>query len=182
LWLLPRLGNSQKEHPDIDIPVTANNRVLDLESENIDLAIRYWPKRACPRAQPACSARWWRRSPARMWRDTHSATSNGLLDQTFLELDERSRPWLRWSAWLTARGLGGARPKTYLHFNQYDQVIQAVVEGHGVALGRLGLILPMIDDGRLVAQPSGKNGASSFAYWLTKQDRAWRNEVQLFAE
>jgi DNA-binding transcriptional LysR family regulator len=182
LWLLPRLGNFQKAHPDIDIRVTANNRVLDLEAENIDLAIRYCPEAGAPQGAirlfgevvaPVAS----KDVALHAFRDAES-----LLGQTFLELDERSRPWLRWSEWLTARGLGGARPKTYLHFNQYDQVIQAAVEGHGVALGRLGLILPMIDDGRLVAQPSGKNGASNFAYWLTKHDGAWRNEVQLFAE
>lgn len=182
LWLLPRLGRFQAEHPEIDIRVAATNRMLDLEVENIDLAIRYCAEASASqgalRLFGEVVAPVARRDVARhAFRDAES-----LLDQTFLELDERSRPWLRWSEWLAARGLGGARPKAYLSFNQYDQVIQAALEGHGVALGRLGLILPMIDDGRLVAQPSGQHGASHFAYWMTKHDKAWRNEVHLFAD
>lgn len=41
-----------------------------------------------------------------------------------------------------------AKPKAYRHLNQYDQVIQAAIEGHGVALGRIPLVLPMLKDGR----------------------------------
>lgn len=182
LWLLPRLGSFQAQHPNIDIRVAANNRLLDLETENIDLAIRYCPEAGAPpdaiRLFGEVVAPVARRDVAlRAFRSDES-----LLDQTFLELDERSRPWLRWSEWLTARGLGGARPKAYLSFNQYDQVIQAAMEGHGVALGRLGLVLPMIQDGRLIAQPSRQHGASNFAYWMTKDGRDWRDEVRLFAD
>jgi LysR family glycine cleavage system transcriptional activator len=182
LWLLPRLGSFQAEHPNIDIRVVANNRLLDIEIENIDLAIRY-----CTEASVSGSA-------IRLFGEVVTPVARKdvaiqafdddkrLLDQNLLELDERSRPWLRWSEWLAARGLGDARPKAYLYFNQYDQVIQAAVEGHGVALGRLGLILPMIEDGRLVAQPSAQHGTSNFAYWMAKHDSAWRNDVQLFAD
>lgn len=182
LWLLPRLGSFQAEHPNIDIRLVANNRLLDIETENIDLAIRY-----CTEASaPGNAIRLFGETVAPVARKDVALQAFGdagrLLDQNFLELDERSRPWLRWSDWLTARGLGEARPKAYLYFNQYDQVIQAAVEGHGVALGRLGLILPMIEDGRLVAQPSGQHGTSNFAYWMTKHTGAWREDVQLFAD
>ena len=182
LWLLPRLKSFQAEHPNIDIRVIANNRLLDIEIENIDLAIRYCTEATAPEgairlfgevvAPVAC-------------KDVALGAfgdARRLLDQNFLELDERSRPWLRWSEWLTARGLGGARPRAYLFFNQYDQVIQAAMEGHGVALGRLGLILPMIEDGRLIAHPGGQHGTSNFAYWMTKRGSSWRNDVQLFAD
>lgn len=181
LWLLPRLGSFQAEHPNIDIRVAATNRVLDIETEHIDLAIRYCTEASAPQG----AVRLFGEVVAPVARKDVALhafrDADRLLDQAFLELDERSRPWLRWSEWLTARGLGDARPKAYLYFNQYDQVIQAALEGHGVALGRLGLILPMIDDGRLVAQASGQHGASNFAYWVTKHDKARRDEVQLFA-
>lgn len=39
LWLLPRLGQFQQQHPAIDVRVSANNNVLDLAVEGIDLAI-----------------------------------------------------------------------------------------------------------------------------------------------
>lgn len=182
LWLLPRLGSFQAEHPNIDIRLVANNRLLDIEIENIDLAIRY-----CTEANaPEGAVRLFGEVIAPVARKDVAFQAFGeggkLMDQNFLELDERSRPWLRWSEWLTARGLGDARPKAYLYFNQYDQVIQAAMEGHGVALGRLALIFPMIEDGRLVAQPSGQHGTSNFAYWMTKHAGAGREDVLLFAD
>ena len=41
LWLLPRLRNFQQEHPGVDLRIAASDRVEDLRSEGIDLAIRY---------------------------------------------------------------------------------------------------------------------------------------------
>jgi DNA-binding transcriptional LysR family regulator len=57
------------------------------------------------------------------------------------------------------------RPLGVLRFNQYDQVIQACVSGHGIALGRRALIEPMLVDGRLVTVAS-LNTKSDHAYWL----------------
>lgn len=182
LWLLPRLGSFQAEHPNIDIRLVANNRLLDIQIESIDLAIRYCTEASAPES----AVRLFGEVVAPVARKDVALQAFGeagrLLDQNFLELDERSRPWLRWSEWLMARGLGDARPKACLYFNQYDQVIQAAMEGHGVALGRLGLIFPMIQDGRLVAQPSGQHGTSNFAYWMTKHESSCREEVQVFAD
>lgn len=94
--------------------------------------------------------------------------------------NERALPWLRWSDWLTATGLPGAKPKAYLHFNQYDQVIHAAVEGHGVALRRVALVLPMLKDGRLVALADNGFGNSDYAYWLIDESPSPRSEVQEF--
>src|SRR5690606_17943847 len=41
LWILPRLGAFQAAFPHIDVRVAANNRVVDLVREDVDLAIRY---------------------------------------------------------------------------------------------------------------------------------------------
>jgi LysR family transcriptional regulator, glycine cleavage system transcriptional activator len=65
---------------------------------------------------------------------------------------------------LAARDLSEQKPKGYLHFNQYDQVIQAAIEGHGVAPGRVALVVPMLKDGRLVAQQHATAGVSGYAY------------------
>lgn len=182
LWLLPRLGSFQARYPTIDVRVAASNRILDIHQENIDLAIRYCTEASAP--QDAIRLFGEEVAPvahkdvaARAFQDRES-----LLDQVFLELDDRARPWLRWSEWLSARGMGHVRPKAYLYFNQYDQVIQAAMEGHGVALGRLGLILPLVNDERLVAQQDGQLGISDFAYWLTQYDKSPRKEVQVFAD
>ncbi|HEX8606708.1 MAG TPA: hypothetical protein VF774_28960, partial [Pseudoduganella sp.] len=69
-------------------------------------------------------------------------------------------------------------PQATLHFNQYDQVIQAAIEGNGVALGRLVLVLPMLRDGRLVAQMRRRTRADH-AYWLLQATPQPRREVAL---
>ncbi|MGN6649984.1 LysR family transcriptional regulator [Trinickia sp.] len=40
-WLLPRLSELQRRHPALDVRVAANDKLLDLRAEGIDLAIRY---------------------------------------------------------------------------------------------------------------------------------------------
>lgn len=40
-WLLPRLPDLQRRYPELDVRVAANDKVLDLRTEGIDLAIRY---------------------------------------------------------------------------------------------------------------------------------------------
>ena len=48
LWLLPRLGRLQARLPEIDLRVAANDKVLDLRAEGIDLGIRYCPRDRAP--------------------------------------------------------------------------------------------------------------------------------------
>lgn len=181
LWILPRLGAFQAAHPNIDVRVLANNRVLNLRQEHIDLAIRYaravdvppgavrlFGEKVLPVASKEVAAR-------------VSTNPKALLDEVLLEFDENARPWLRWSDWLTAAGLPDTKPKAYLHLNQYDQVIQAAIEGHGVALGRLALVMPMLKDGRLVALAGHRGfGDSDYAYWLIDESPSPRSEVQEF--
>jgi LysR family glycine cleavage system transcriptional activator len=179
LWLLPLLGRFQSAHPHIDVRVATNNRILDLAQEGIDLAIRYcrqgqapagatrlFGEQIVPVANPAVAARAFKSREA-------------LAQQVLLELDERGKPWLRWSEWLAALGMSGLKPKGYLHFNQYDQIIHAALEGHGVALGRVSLVGPMLKDGRLVAQPDVDMGVSDYAYWLIRAADVPRNEVKI---
>lgn len=180
LWILPRLGAFQDAHPNVDVRVAATNRVLNLKQEGIDLAIRYaragdvppgairlFGEKVLPVASKEVAARAFN-SP------------NALLDEVLLEFDEVARPWLQWSDWLIAAGLPDARPKAYLHLNQYDQVIQAAIGGHGIALGRLALVLPMLKDGRLIALADNGFGNSDYAYWLIEESPASRSEVQEF--
>jgi LysR family transcriptional regulator, glycine cleavage system transcriptional activator len=182
LWLLSRLGTFQAEHPHIDVRVAANNRVLDLVQEGIDVAIRYCKESNAPRGAlrlfgeavvPVAS----KAVAAKAFR-----SPDALLKQVLLELSEGDAPWLHWSDWLSAKGFTHAKPKAYLHFNQYDQVIQAAIAGHGVALGRLALVQPMLEDGRLVAQPNARVGVDDQAYWLVQATESPREEVKVFSE
>lgn len=178
LWLLPRLGRLQRRHPGIDVRIAANNRVLDLESEGIDVAIRYCPNSAAPAGAerlfgetiaPVCH-------PSLGLRAIDSPET--LADQVLLEFDGPRRPWLRWNHWLKTSGRGRVRPRAMLRFNQYDQVIHAAVGGQGIALGRLELIGELLADGRLtrLSVPHSRQ-TSEYGYWLLLGNTHPRKEV-----
>lgn len=184
LWILPRLGAFQMAHPEIDVRLAATNRLLNLEQEEVDLAIRYSAADALPQLAEA---------PMRLFDEIvvpvasqavaarAFADEQGLAQQVLLDLDDQVRTWLHWSTWLKAQ-TQPCKPKAYLHFNQYDQVIQAALEGHGVALGRLALVLPMLADGRLVAQMERRMQVDNYGYWLLQASRQARPEVQIFRD
>src|SRR6059058_4376599 len=48
MWLIPRLEQFQRDHPDIDIRIDASDNKLDLEISDVDLALRYGPMATMP--------------------------------------------------------------------------------------------------------------------------------------
>lgn len=182
LWLLPRLNRFQQLHPKVDVRVSANNRIGDLRNDDIDLAIRYTTAALAPKG----SIRLFSESVAPVAHPSlgvklHKSV-NTPLKWSLLEFDDPSHPWLQWRDWLTATEWAEAKPQGVLHFNQYDQVIQAALAGQGIALGRLELIQPLIDEGRLVviAQPRIKKEAGH-SYWLIQADEQPREDVRRLA-
>lgn len=181
LWLLPRLSRFQAAHPAIELRVSASDRVADLRREDIDLAIRY-----APDVPPSPGA-------LRLFGETvvpvaHPSIGAGALRSraafarlALLEMDPprgHLRPaWLQWNAWLKTRGWTGAKPRGVLRFNQYDQVIHAALAGQGVALGRLPLLQPLLDEGRLVVVDAAPT-ETDYAYWLMQAAAAPREAVR----
>lgn len=183
LWLLPRLGEFQRSHPGVDVRVAATNAVLDLRAERIDLAIRYCSEVQAPRGAlrlfgetiaPVAS-------PALGLRELACAADLGR--QVLLEFEDARRHWLQWSDWLARRGWATPQARGVLRFNAYDQAIQAALAGQGIALGRLELLAPMIDDGRLVVlQARAEAARSDYAFWLIQAEAAPRRDVREVAD
>jgi DNA-binding transcriptional LysR family regulator len=185
LWLLPRLSRLQAAHPGIELRVSASDRVADLRHDDVDLAIRY--ARDTP---PAAGA-------LRLFGETVVAVAHpslaaetlrgrqALARHTLLEMDPprgHLRPaWLQWSTWMKERGWAGARPRGVLRFNQYDQIIHAALAGQGLALGRLPLIQPLLDEGRLVVVDPART-ETDYAYWLLRAEATPRANVCTVAD
>ena len=172
LWLIPRLSVFRKAHPDVDVRISANNEVLDLDREQIDLAIRYCPVVAAPSGSirmfgeeivAVCSPQLVkdRARPLKSPAD--------LRHHTLLHFDhaDGSIPWLMWGVWLESAGLPELRPAGSLRFSHYDQVIAAAVQGQGVALGRRPLVANLIADGSLVA-PFRSDSVTDRAYFIVR--------------
>lgn len=183
LWLLPRLTAFQQAHPGIEIRLAADNRLLDLNAENIDLAIRYCSRTAAPEGAiwlfgetvvPVAH-------PTLGKQHLHSAAD--LAGEYLLEYDEPRLPGLQWSEWLRAMGWENPKPRGMQRFNQYDQLIHAAVGGQGIAIGRLELIQPLLAAGRLrVLATPHRVADSEFAYWLHWADPEPRAEVRTVSD
>jgi len=180
LWLLPRLTRFQQLYPGVDLRISANNNVVNLRNDGIDLAIRY----TSPSEAPEGAVRLFGESVAPVMHPSLGVDSlrsgRDLSKLNLLEFDDPHHPWLQWNDWLTATGWSNAKPRGMLHFNQYDQLIQAAIAGQGVALGRLELIQPVLDDRKLSVVASPQVHASH-AYWLIQADVDARPDVRRVA-
>lgn len=192
LWLVPRLPRFRALHPLADVRIAADNAVLDLSRERIDVAIRYCrPDLAPPHAHklfgeevmPMCSPRLLK-DRARPLR-----TPGDLRHHTLLHDDDvKSTPWLHWEPWLQAHGVADLKPAGELHFSVYDQMILAALDAQGVALGRLPLMSHLIATRKLVApfvrgEASTRLPTSTRAYFVIPEPRAAaRPEVQAFID
>jgi LysR family glycine cleavage system transcriptional activator len=176
LWILPQLGVFQAANPMIDVRLATSNQMQDLRRDGVDLAIRYCPESQVPAGAVKLFDEYMAPVASPALAERAFGRPAGLFEEVLIELDDRARPWLCWSDWLNANGMP-RQPKAYLRFNHYDQVIQAALDGYGVALGRIALIMPMLDDGRLVAKfPLRACGA--YAYWLVNAAGPMRSEVR----
>jgi len=169
LWVIPRLAAFRARQPDVEVYVSADDRLIDLGRGEVDVAVRYLSDARAPegavrlfgeRMLPVVSPKLVRRG------GTPLATPADLARHVLLHLDdpEGRMPWLEWGVWLAANGQPGLKPAGSLRFKLYDQLIQAAVGGHGVALGRVPLIAEHLRDGRLTA-PFPKRYDSARGYY-----------------
>jgi DNA-binding transcriptional LysR family regulator len=184
LWIIPRLATFRERHPDVEVYVSADDRLVDLARGDVDVAVRYLPEAAVPegavrlfgeRMTPVASPRV--AAGARPLRTPADLTHHVLLH---LDDPEGRTPWLDWRSWLASNGQPGLKPAGTLRLRLYDQVIQAAVGGQGVALGRLPMIAEHLRDGRLVA-PFAKKYDSARGYFAIAAPRvAEREDVVAF--
>lgn len=167
-WLMPRLGRFEAAHPDVDVWIDSGLELVDFASGEIDLAIRYGSGR-----YPALEV-------TRLLNETVSpVVSPGLLNELPLgELSDLAHHTLLhdgspdadescpdWAMWLAARGVKGVDAARGPRFNQSSLVIEAAVNGRGVALAKQTLAQDDLDAGRLI-QPFNDATAVDFAYYI----------------
>ncbi len=173
LWLIPRLAGFTESRPDVDVRISASNTVMNLNRDGIDVAIRYDTEKGAGTqgvrlfgevVLPVCSPR--------LLRDARRALKapQDLRHHCMLHMDTGpGSELLEWPMWLRAMKIDGLRPTSVLHFSMYDQMIQAAVNGQGVALGRLPLLNSLLAQRKLVA-PFTKSVASPRSYYVFRSD------------
>ena len=187
MWLIPRLEVFQREHPDIDIRIDATDAPVDLETTDVDLALRY----AAPAHVPAPAQRLFGEqltpviSPWLLKTGKPIRKPKDLAQFALVEAGDAHRSqhmeWLTWQRWFEAQRLTDFSPKRWLYFNYAHQIAQAALTGQGVALARLPLVADSLAAGDLVEPLPGMRIDSPLAYWLIVGPRnAARPEVSAF--
>ena len=184
LWLIPRIARFRERHPGVDVFISADNRMVDLERERVDLAVRYCAETMAPpgavrlfgeRLLPVCSPR------LAADRSRPLKRPEDLAKHVLLHIDDRF-PWLNWLVWLTANGVRDLTPAGSMRFNHFHEVMQAAVDGQGVALGRIPLIDNLLKQRKLVA-PFRNKYATTRAYFIIPAPRGTpRPEARAFID
>lgn len=156
-WLLPRIERFQSRHPEIDLLLATSLRPVDLLAERVDIGVRYgagrWPglsavKLMDEQVNPVCApSRRGLRRPADLARST-------LIHD--LSMPARSG-FPTWRTWLDEASLSHVSAAHGLRINNSAAVLQAAIDGMGVALGRSVMVRDDLAAGRLV-RPFGERG------------------------
>ena len=185
LWLVPRLSGFQEAEPDVDVRLSADNRIVDMAHEDIDLALRY----ASPEGAPANGLLLFNEevfpvaAPEIAARLPATLRAEDLASVTLLTFDNTlQHPWFSWDPWLAGMGLAHARPKATLQFNQYDQLIRAAIDGRGIALGRGPLVARLMSEGKLKLLGNTRQQVATRSYYLIRPEHTQRPEVDRFAQ
>jgi LysR family glycine cleavage system transcriptional activator len=146
-WVTPRIGSFIERHPEIDVELQSTNALTDFARDDVDLAIRFgfgvYPGlHVEPLLDevffPACSPR----------------LNDGVLPQTPADLGRynllRSDDEL-WRPWFDAAGLDTlTEPKRGVLYQDSSNLLQAAIDGQGIALVRRSLAVHELLAGRLV--------------------------------
>ena len=189
LWLIPRLEAFQSEHPDIDIRIDATDVSVDMDTTDVDLALRY----TAPAHAPKGAIRLFGEqltpvaSPWLLKGEYPLQRGEDLANFTLIEASDAHRTqhmeWLTWRRWLDEHLFEKVEPKRWLFFNYAHQIAQAALTGQGVALARLTLVADSIACGDLIEVLPGMRLESPLAYWLILNPRsAQRPEIVAFSD
>lgn len=161
-WLVNRLGRFAEANPGIDLRISATLHHVDFAREDVDLAVRHgdgnWPGLDAVRLSPeqlfaVCSPK--------LLAGRRLNKPADVVKFPLLHLDD----WKAWGRWLEAAGVTGADLARGPALNRASMLIDAAVDGQGIALARTTLAAWDLINGRLV-RPFPVTLRLSKTYWI----------------
>ncbi len=169
-WMMPKLQRIRNDLPDIELRLQSADRDLDLLTEGIPLGIRGgqpedWPEYDCAfLAEEEIIA-----VAGTRYEEIAGLpnTPEELLSHRLIHLEEPYRDAIDWADWLASAGVQAPRPLRGLVINDYALVMQAAIEGQGIALGWTHLTEHMVGAGLLqrVTDHTLKTGKAFYVVW-----------------
>ncbi len=150
-WLLPRLPDFKRTHPEVSLRLVTADSDAGVDANAFDLWVplgriddaRLQSTDLCreallPVASPELAA-------------SIGSDPSALLTAPLLHLEERYTPRFDWKQWFTANGIDTPGSLPGDRSTDYSLVVQAALDGQGVALGWEHIVRDLVDDGRLVS-------------------------------
>ncbi|WP_426751930.1 transcriptional regulator GcvA [Myxococcus sp. Y35] len=169
-WLLPRLERFQAAWPELDVRLDASTELLDFATRGVDIGVRYGPggwrglvaeKLLDEEVYPVCSPALLRQN-RRLRRPSDLRGLRLIHDRS---VDARSG-FVTWDAWLEKAGARDVETKRGLRINNSAAVLQAAIDGQGVALARSIMAHDDLAAGRLVRLFPEVEFPSKLAYYV----------------
>lgn len=149
-WLLPRLPEFKRAHPDVSLRLMTADSDSSVDLQSVDLwiplgridrpdvsSIDLCREALIPIASPEVAK-------------TIGPKPADLLRAPLIHLEEQYEPRFDWAHWFAANDLEVEGHLAGDRSNDYSLVVQAALDGQGVALGWEHIVQDLIDDGRLV--------------------------------
>ncbi len=178
-WLLPKLGRFTTAHPETEIRLAISDDFVDFGSGEVDVAVRYgrgdWKGVELDRLMTevvfvVCS-------PKLLVGEHPLRRPEDLQHHTLLHDDLPEG----WDTWLDAAGVK-VQARRVLAFNHSEMVLQAAIDGLGVALGRSVLVADDLATGRLIKPFDLQLPAQSAYYFACPDGMGDRPKIKAFRE
>ena len=171
-WLSPRLKYFWSQYPEINLSLYHAHPPVDFEREEFDLAVTYgrgkWPNVISERLLsldffPVCS-------PAFMENDKPLTKIDNLRYYSFLH----DANYECWTEWLELAGASDIVSNQGTIIDDTNVLIQAAIDGQGVALGSTTFVENHLKSGRLV-KPFDVTLRNDFAYYVVSTEQKLLN-------
>lgn len=196
-WLIPRLHRFSRKHPEIDMQISGNADLVDMEGHaeqgavealfrrrEVDAIIHFGSghdtayrgeKLFTVSAVPLCSPQLLDNNSQHPLKTPQDLAFHTLLHD---DTDYAGRPG--WADWLAWQGIDGIKTGRGLHFNQVSLAMEAAIDGQGVLLSIKPLAQLDIEAGRLCI-PFGEDMPLDYAYYIICPAKSGGNQVAVDA-
>ena len=169
-WLLPRIDKFQSEWPALDVRLDTSLKPVNFATASVDIGVRYglghWPGLVAEKLMdeeiyPVCS-------PTLLSKKNRFKSPSDLIGETLihdLSMDTHTG-FPSWAQWLSDAGASEAKIIRGMQINNSAAVLQAAIDGHGIALARSVMARDDLAAGRLVRLFPEIDFVSQLAYYL----------------
>lgn len=173
-WLLPRIDGFHATHPETDVRLDTNLKLVDFTAQGVDIGVRYgrgsWPglvteKLMDEQIYPVCSPAWLAKNPGLKAPD--DLAGKALIHD--LSVDAHIG-FASWGDWLQRAGATEVDARRGMQINNSAAVLQAAIDGHGVALARSVMAHDDLAAGRLTRLFPTVELTSELAYYIVYRE------------